>query len=32
MLSNLIEANVIVRVPPGEHAAGARLAWVALTG
>jgi molybdopterin molybdotransferase len=32
MLSNLIEANVIVRVPPGEHTAGARLSWVALTG
>ena len=32
MLSNLIEANVLVRVPPGEHTAGARLSWVALTG
>lgn len=31
MLSNLIEANVIVRVPPGEHAVGSTLPFIPLT-
>lgn len=30
MLSNLIDANVIVRVPPGEHPAGAALPFITL--
>jgi molybdopterin molybdotransferase len=31
MLSNLIEADVLVRVPPGQHGAGAVLSFITLT-